>query len=124
MMRTALGLGDRELAGRLAEGVEPYHPYAEHALVTASAALFEGNGSLEAAVALYAEAAERWKRFGVVPEAAFALLGQGRCLIGILRPTEASPVLQHSREIFQRLQAAPALAETDELLKQATALSS
>ena len=54
----------------------------------------------------------------------FALLGQGRCLLGLSLPTEATPVLQHAREIFQRLQAAPALAETDRLLQQATALSS
>ena len=39
-------------------------------------------------------------------------------------PSEASPVLQQAREIFQQLQAAPALAETDALLQQATALSS
>ena len=40
------------------------------------------------------------------------------------RTAEASPVLQQAREIFQALQAAPALAETDLLLQQATALSS
>ena len=43
---------------------------------------------------------------------------------GSSRPTEAAPALQHAREIFERLQAAPALAETDALLQQATALSS
>jgi hypothetical protein len=59
-----------------------------------------------------------------VPEQGFALLGQGRCLIRLARPTEAASVLQHAREIFERLQAAPALAETDELLERATALSS
>jgi hypothetical protein len=62
--------------------------------------------------------------FGVVPEQAFALLGQGRCLLGLSRPNEAAPILQHARKIFERLQAAPALAETDALLAQATALSS
>ena len=83
-----------------------------------------GPRGLQAAADAYADAAERWERFGVVPEQAFALLGQGRCLVGLSRPTEAAPVLQQAREIFERLQAAPALAETDALLQQATALSS
>jgi len=59
----------------------------------------------------------RWERFGVVPEQAFALLGQGRCLLGLSRP-EAASVLHHAREIFERLGATPALAETDALLEQ------
>ena len=53
-----------------------------------------------------------------------ALNLQGRCLVGLSRPTEAAPVLQHAREIFVRLQAARALAETDALLERLTALSS
>jgi hypothetical protein len=61
---------------------------------------------------------------GVVPEQAVALLVGDRCLLGLSRPTEAAPVLHHAREIFQRLKAAPALAETDELLQRASALSS
>lgn len=81
-------------------------------------------GDLQAAADTYAGAADRWERFGIVPEHAFALLGQGRCLVGLSRPTDASPVLQHAREIFERLGAAPALAETDALLQQAIALSS
>ncbi len=119
MMRTALGLGDRELAERLADGFESRYPYAEHSLVAANAALSEARGDLQAAAEDYAEAADRWERFGVVPEQAFALLGQGRCLLGLTRPTEATPVLQHAREIFERLGASPALAETDALLAAA-----
>ena len=38
--------------------------------------------------------------------------------------TEAAQPLRLARDIFQELQAAPALAETDALLQQATALSS
>jgi hypothetical protein len=124
MVRTALGIGDRELAERLAGGVEPRHLYAEHALVAANAALTEVRGDLRAAAEAYADAADRWEQFGVVSEKGFALLGQGRCLLGLSRPTEASPVLQHAREILEWLQAAPALAETDALLQQAIALSS
>ena len=124
MVRTALALGNLELAERLIIGVEPRTPYEEHALATASAALAEAHGDLEAAAAGYADAAQRWQAFGVVPEQAFALLGQGRCLTRLGRTSEASPVLVQAREIFLALQAAPALAETDELLQQATALSS
>ena len=124
MVRTALGIGEPALAERLVAGLEPRYPYAEHALVAANAALTEARGDLSSAADAYADAADRWERFGVVPEQAFALLGQGRCLLGLSRPTEAAPVLQHAREIFERLQAVPALAETDALLAQATALSS
>ena len=105
-------------------GLEPRSPYAQHALVTANAALAEARGDRQVAADAYAEAADRWGRFGVVPEQAFALLGQGRCLVGLARPTEPAPVLQHAREIFDGLGAAPALAETDALLQEATALSS
>jgi tetratricopeptide (TPR) repeat protein len=124
MVRAAVLIGDPALAERLASGLEPRFPYAEHALVTTNAALSEARGDLEAAADGYADAADRWERFGVVPERAFALLGQGRCLIGFARPTDAAPVLQRAREIFDALGAAPALAETDALLQQATALSS
>ncbi len=105
-------------------GYEPRYPYREHGLVAAGAALTEARGDLQAAAEGYADAADRWDRFGVVTEQAFALLGQGRCLVGLSRPTEASPVLQRARKIFDRVHAAPALAETDALLQQATALSS
>ena len=105
IVRTALTAGDQQLAARLAAGVEPHTPYHEHALTAANAA-------------------RRWQSFGVVPEQAFALLGQGRCLTALGRPNEASQALRHAREIFHTLQAAPALAETDLLLQQATALSS
>ena len=105
-------------------GLEPRTPYDEHALVTANAALTEAHGDLQAAADAYADAAQRWQRFGVVPEQAFALLGQGRCLVALGRPTEAAPVLSRPARSSRRLQAAPALAETDALLQQATALSS
>ena len=118
MVRTALALGDRELAERLAAGVEPPLPYADHAGVAVNAALAEARGDLQAAADGYADAADRWQRFGVVPEQAFALLGQGRCLIALGRTVRATPVLQQAREIFAGLKAAPALVETDTLLQR------
>jgi class 3 adenylate cyclase/tetratricopeptide (TPR) repeat protein len=124
MVRTALGMGQTELTERLVSGLDARYPYAEHALVAANAALTEANEDLLAAADGYAEAADRWERFGIVPEEAFALLGQGRCLLDLSRATEAEHILQRAREIFEMLQAGPALAETDALLQQATALSS
>jgi class 3 adenylate cyclase/tetratricopeptide (TPR) repeat protein len=119
LVRAALGISDTALAERLVHGLEPRYPYTEHTLVAANAALTESREDLEVAAEGYADAADRWERFGVVPEQAFALLGHGRCLLGLSRPTEAAPVLRHAREIFERLQAAPALAETDALLESA-----
>ena len=116
MVRTALQIGDTELALQLAGGVAPRYPYAEHALVAANAALAEANGDLSAAAATYADAADRWEGLGVLPEQGTSLLGEGRCLVGLGRPTDAAPVLHRAREIFERLRAAPALAETDALL--------
>ena len=124
MVRTALALGDLQLAERLAGGFElSRYPYAEHAIVAANAAISEARGDHEAAADAYTDAAGRWQRFGVVPEQAFALLGQGRCLTALGQPTEATHALQQAREIFAALKAAPALAETDTLLQQAGALS-
>ena len=123
MVRTALSLGNPELAERLVAGVKPQTPAAEHALATVNAALAEARGELGAAAQGYADAADRWRSFGVVPEQAFALLGQGRCLTLLARDAEATEVLQQAHVIFQTLQAAPALAETDLLLQQADALS-
>jgi class 3 adenylate cyclase/tetratricopeptide (TPR) repeat protein len=123
-VRTAIAAGDRELAARLASGIERPTPYMAHALVASEAALAEAAGDHAVAAGRYADAADRWQAFGVVPELAFALLGQGRSLIALGRQADAISPLTQARVIFERLQAAPALAETDALLQQATALSS
>jgi hypothetical protein len=115
VVRTALALGDPGLAARLVDGVEPVSPLFEHALATAGAQLAEADGEHAEAVALYAAAAERWGRFGNVPERAYALLGHGRCLNAI-GDSEAEGPLQVARELFESMGYEPALAETDELL--------
>jgi class 3 adenylate cyclase/tetratricopeptide (TPR) repeat protein len=123
-VRTAIAAGDRALAARLPKVREHPTPYMEHALVASEAALAEAAGNNEDAATRYGDAADRWREFGVVPELAFALLGQGRSLNAVGRATEAIPPLTEAQGIFERLQAAPALAATDALLQQATALSS
>jgi tetratricopeptide (TPR) repeat protein len=117
LVRTAIQIGELELASRFVSGLDPRHRYLEHALVAANAALTEARGDRQAAAAAYAEAAVRWEGFDVVPEQGFALLGQGRCLVGLSRWTEASPVLRHAHEIFEGLGAVPALTEIDALLR-------
>ena len=123
MVRTALTTNNLQLAHQLTTGVQSHTPYAEHALTTATAALAEATGGHQAAADGYADAAHRWEVFGVIPEQAFALLGQGRCLLALGRPTDATSSLLQARKIFRALQAAPALAETDALLEQAAAQS-
>ena len=118
LVRAGLRIGDATLAERLAQGLQARSAYAKHALVAANAALSEARGDLQAAADSYLDAADRWERFGVVPEQAFALLGRGRCLLELSQPTEATSVLRHAREIFSRLRAAPALAEADALLER------
>jgi hypothetical protein len=56
-------------------------------------------------------------------ERAHALLGHGRCLLGLGRPAEAREALRAAREIFASLGATPALTETDKCPARATALT-
>ena len=61
-------------------------------------------------------AAERWREFGNVPERAYALLGQGRCLNAIGSPDAQQP-LQEARELFGSMGYQPAVAETEALIE-------
>ena len=115
LVRVALALDDRPLAERLSAGVEPLTPLAGHAVASARAQLMEAAGEHAEAAALYAEAAQRWREFGNVPERAYALLGQGRCLAALGTPDAEAP-LRETRELFAAMGYQPALAETDALL--------
>jgi len=122
--RTALAAGDPDLAARLAEGVEPIYPLHELVLATVRALLREHHRSHGEAAELFADAAERWRGFEMPWERAQALLGQGRCLIALRRASEATRLLSDALEIFVSFGAKPALAETEALLEQTTALTS
>jgi class 3 adenylate cyclase/tetratricopeptide (TPR) repeat protein len=124
IVRAALALGETELAERVTGHLTPRYPYAEHSLIAVGAALTEARGDLEIAAATYADAAARWEAFGVVTEEAVALLGQGRCLLGLSRPSDASDALDRARGLFTKCGMEPAMEETDRLLARATALSS
>jgi class 3 adenylate cyclase len=120
LVRTAHALGQPELAARLVDGVQPVTPLLEHALSACRAQLVEGTGGHARAAPLYGEAASRWQEFGNVPERAYALLGQGRCLAALGRP-EAEAPLREARELFVSMGYKRALAEADALLAQGKA---
>ena len=123
LVRCAIALQDKEIAARLAEGVEPRTPLGEHALTACRAQLAEAAGDAAEGAALYAEAAERWQQFGDVPEHAHALLGQGRCLVALADAAAELP-LRQAAELFRSMGYRPALAETETLLAQTAALAS
>ena len=95
-------------------------PLFEHALSACRAQLAEAAGEHVEAAAQYAEAVERWHEFGNVPERAYALLGQGRCLTAIGEATAERP-LHEARDLFASMGFAPAVAEVDLLLGPAEA---
>ena len=120
MVRTALQAGDAELGSRLVHGLEPRYPLDEHALVAGGAQLAEQAGDLARAETRYADAATRWERFGNVAERAYALLGQGRCLVALARP-EAEGPLRTAQEIFGAMGYRSALGEAATLLARTPA---
>ena len=122
MLRTALAAGDPDLARRLADGLEPRYPLREHALCAAHAQLAAHAGDHADAATLYAEAAGRWQQFGNVREHAYALLGQGRCLVALGDAASDQP-LRDAADLFCSMDYRPALAETNALLEQTTAAS-
>jgi len=122
LVRCALALGEPELAAGLMDGVEPRTPLHEDALCACRTQLAEAAGEPAEAASLYAEAAKRWREFGNVPERAYALLGQGRCLLALGR-SEAGEPLRAAHELFAGMGYKPALAETETLLVEQTAAS-
>jgi class 3 adenylate cyclase/tetratricopeptide (TPR) repeat protein len=123
LLRIAFAIGALELVPRLVDGVEPTTPLADHALCAYRAQLEQAAGEHAQAAATYAEAAERWREFGNVPERAYALLGQGRCLAALGKP-EAEKPLREARELFASMGYKPPLAETEALLDETEAAAS
>jgi class 3 adenylate cyclase/tetratricopeptide (TPR) repeat protein len=121
MVRTALAAGDADLAARLTDAITRRSPWIEHVRTACLALTAEARGENETALTGFADAAVRWRDFGVPYEEAQALLGQGRCLVALGRAPEAAPLLRAAREIFARLGARPALEETDKWLAKAEA---
>ena len=117
LLRVALALDDPALAQRLATGIASVTPIHERALASAQAQLAEAAHQHADAAQLYVQAAERWQQFGNVPERAYALLGQGRCLTALGEPAADAP-LREARELFNSMGYKPARAESEALLDQ------
>jgi class 3 adenylate cyclase/tetratricopeptide (TPR) repeat protein len=115
-VRCGLAIGDVELVRPLVVGVEARTPFVEHAVAAARALLAEADGYTAEAAVLFADSAARWAQFGNVPEHAFALLGQGRCLRALGDPG-AADVLTEAERLFASLRYEPALAEARALLR-------
>jgi tetratricopeptide (TPR) repeat protein len=123
LVRICVAGGEFELAEQLMTNVEVHPVRAQYALLTAQAILAEANGDFKGASKLYAEAVERWSRFGMVLEHAQTLLGLGRCLTTMAQPQAHAPLME-ARAIFADLRAGPLIVETDRWLRQSTAQSS
>jgi tetratricopeptide (TPR) repeat protein len=120
LLRVVFALDDPPLAERLSTGIDPVTPLLEHVLATIRAQLAEAAHQPADAAPLYEGAAECWREFGSVPEHAYALLGQGRCLTAVGDPEGKAP-LREARELFASMGYRPALAETEALLGEAEA---
>ena len=123
LVRTAIALDDLPLARRLVDDVEPVMPLADNALASCRGLLAEAAEQQAEAAHLHAEAADCWREFANVPERAYALLGQGRCLLALEDPAAGEP-LRQAAELFSSMGYRPVLAETEALIAQTTALAS
>ena len=120
VLRVLLAVDDSELARSLASDLLARNPLEEHARCTVEAQLAEHEGELRAAASGYRDAASRWQEFGNVPERAYALLGEGRCLRGLGVEGAEGPLLE-ARDLFGSLGYRPALADVESLLSQPAA---
>ena len=123
LTRSALLLGDRALAERLCEDVEPLYPVHEAGLAAAGAQLLEASGALRPAADASRDAGERWRALGAALEHAYAVLGAGRCLAALGDPS-AEATLVEARRLFAGMGAGPRVQECDALLAQTVRLSS
>ena len=121
-VRVALRLQEVDGARVLAQGPAMDVPVAAHVRIASAALLAEADGRLDEAAAGFADAADRWRAFGVPYEEGQALLGQGRCLVAAGRPADAATPLTAACAIFARLGAEPALLEAEDLVSR-TAVS-
>ena len=115
LVRCALAFNDVELARRFLHGFQNTAPICRHSVLTGRALVAEAAGQATDAAGLFAEAAESWREFGNVPERAYALLGQGRCLRNT-DPAHADAVLREAQQLFAAMGFQPALAEVGALL--------
>ena len=115
MVRVALGAGDRDLAGRIMDGLEPTYPLHVAGVLAGRAEIAAADDDPERAIGLYASAVTRLRGLGNVRELAHALMGEGRCLRRLGRPGgEAS--LTEARELFASFGFSARAVEVEALL--------
>jgi hypothetical protein len=117
LTRMCASAGALDVARELAAGLTADLGRIGCARIAAAAELAEAEGHASEAVELHAEAQRRWRDFGGVPGLAAALLGQGRCLVG-LDGSGARPPLSEAHELFTRLGDVEGAAEAARLLAQ------
>ena len=113
--RALIALGEPALAAQLTATVSTRHPLGQHSHTAVAAMLAERRGYLTTALSGYLDAAERWHDFTMHVEEAYALLGQGRCLMALDRTDDAAPMLSRARDMFTNMDARPALTEIETL---------
>jgi class 3 adenylate cyclase len=119
-----LASGAADVLRELLEGFTPFLNRDRNSVLGARAVLAEADGDAATAAELYEEAVGRWRSFPHVLEHGRSLMGAARCLLALGRPNDAGERLRTARQVFAGLRAAPLVAEVDELLGRATALSS
>jgi hypothetical protein len=119
-----LAAGKTDVLSGLLVGYRPYLTRDRNSVLGARAVLAEAEGDHTEAARLYEGAAGRWRSFPAVLEHGRALMGVARCVLALGRASEATDRSREARQVFSGLGAAPLVAEADELLGQATALSS
>jgi hypothetical protein len=124
LVRAAIAAGDVDLARRCGAGIRTTLPRYRLAVFTASAALLEAEGKADDAEGWYRGVAALWESYGHMLEHGFALLGWSRCLAATGREDEARRPATLARDLFAAVGARSALAATDPLIADVTALSS
>jgi class 3 adenylate cyclase len=117
-LRVAFGMGDPELAARLAADLAPGRAWDECTQRTLDALKLELAGADEAA-ASWTRTAEAWRALGVPYEEGLALLGSGRCLVACGRATYAAAPLAEAQRIFSTLGAVPDSLEAEAIGRRA-----
>jgi hypothetical protein len=124
LVRTAVALGEEDLAAQLVEGLDQMSlPRPRACVRTALATLAESENDFKHANDLYTEAVLAWSVMGNNLEHGYGLLGSGRCLLA-MGHADAVATLAEARAIFARMGATALVADADEVLARATALSS
>ena len=103
-VRALVAMGQVERAEALLP-LEAYVRTERHALsyLTARAVIAEARGDVGGAAGMFAEAAERWERYGFTLETGLTLLDLARCRFALERDAEATTTFERGREVLAQL---------------------